>query len=268
MDQPASARPRVELIGTHLRVEGSVELGRFTRVSDYVNILSGFFNLQDVVLLSRAGEPTRINFPEFRVRLDEIAIVGQQNPEANPVGSGAWSDTVTPAAALPAEPPRTTMFDGHGERPLGEDPWGDRPSVENPWAERLVGDSEVSSTTFTGRHDRDESEEGGPVDTELRRLVISTDAHIIYGAAHLHHEASMMAFLDATDPHFIPMTDVRVRWLADRRLAGRFPFVLVQRDHIVGVATDVSGGLSLLRGRGVSIDPWAFEDEAPEPNLG
>ncbi len=251
-------RPRVELIGTHLRVEGSVELGRFTRVSDYVNILSGFFNLQDVVLLSRTGEPTRINFPEFRVRLDEIAIVGQQNPEANPVGAGAWGDTVTPVVP-PAELPRSTMFDGHGERPLGENPWGDRPAAEN---------SQVSSTVFTGRHDRDGSDEGGPVDTERRRLVISTDAHIIYGAAHLHHEASMMAFLDATDPHFIPMTDVRVRWLADRRLAGRFPFVLVQRDHIVGVATDVSGGLSLLRGRGVSVDPWAFEDEAPELHLG
>lgn len=264
MDQPASARPRVELIGTHLRVEGSVELGRFTRVSDYVNILSGFFNLQDVVLLSRIGEPTRINFPEFRVRLDEIAIVGQQNPEANPVGAGAWGDTVGPPAAPASAPPRPTMFDGHGERPLGENAWADQPPVENPWGERLVGASEVSSTVFTSRHDRDESEEGGPVDTERRRLVISTDAHIIYGAAHLHHEASMMAFLDATDPHFIPMTDVRVRWLADRRLAGRFPFVLVQRDHIVGVATDVSGGLSFLRGRGPSVDPWAFEDEAPE----
>ena len=46
--------------------------------------------------------------------------------------------------------------------------------MENPWADRLVGDAEVSSTTFTGRHDRDESDEGGAVDTERRRLVIST----------------------------------------------------------------------------------------------
>ena len=77
----------------------------------------------------------------------------------------------------------------------------------------------------------------------------------------------MIAFLDATDPHFIPMTNVRVRWLADRRLAGRFPFVLVQRDHIVGVATDVSGGISLLRGRATPAvaDPWGFERGAPEP---
>jgi len=267
VDQPAGTRSRVELIGTHLRVEGSIDLGRFTRVSDYVNILSGFFNLQDVVLLSRTGEPTRINFPEFRVRLDEIAIVGQQDPQANPVGSGAWGDTVTPVAAPAPEPPRSSMFEGHGERQTGEDPWGERPAAENPWAERRVGTPEVSSTVFTGRHDRDESDES-QIDTERRRLVISTDAHIIYGAAHLHHEASMMAFLDATDPHFIPMTDVRVRWLADRRLAGRFPFVLVQRDHIVGVATDVSGGLSLLRGRGVPVDPWAFEHETPEPHLG
>ena len=45
------------------------------------------------------------------------------------------------------------------------------------------------------------------------------------------------------------MTNVRVRWLADRRLAGRFPFALIQRRKIIGVATEVSGGLSLLEGR-------------------
>ncbi len=252
MDQPAIARPRVELIGTHLRVEGSVELGRFTRVSDYVNILSGFFNLEDVVLLSRLGEPTRITFPEFRVRLDEIAIVGQHDPEADAGGSGPWGDTAKTVAAPPPDPVsalRSTMFEGRGARPAGYD------------------DDDVSSTVFTNRPEREDPGAGEPVDKERRRLVISTDAHIIYGSAHLHHEASMIAFLDATDPHFIPMTNVRVRWLADRRLAGRFPFVLVQRDHIVGVAADVSRGLTLLRGRGepAVADPWGFERGAPEP---
>jgi hypothetical protein len=256
VDQPAIVRPRVELIGTHLRVEGSVELGRFTRVSDYVNILSGFFNLQDVVLLSRLGEPTRINFPEFRVRLDEIAFVGQHNPEADAVGSGPWGDTAArtpasgaaPAAAHdPVSALRSSLFEGHGEHPLGDD--------------------DVSSTVFMHRPEREDPGAGAPVDKERRRLVISTDAHIIYGSAHLHHEASMMAFLDATDPHFIPLTNVRVRWLADRRLAGRFAFALVQRDHIVGVATDVSSGPSPLRGRTepAAPDPWGFERGGREP---
>jgi hypothetical protein len=34
------------------------------------------------------------------------------------------------------------------------------------------------------------------------------------------------------------MANVRVRWLSDRRLAARFPFALVQRTQILGVATE------------------------------
>jgi hypothetical protein len=173
-DLPA-ATARVELIGTHLRAEGSVDLGHFSRLSDYVNVLDGFFNIHDVVLLSRLGDPTRITFPDFRVRLDDIAIVGQS-------------------------------FD-------------DAPHS----AERMIP-------------------------KQRRRLVVTTGAHIIYGSAYMHEEASLTAFVDSTEPEFIPMTNVRVRWLADRRLAGRFPFALVQRRKIIGVATEVSGGLSLLRG--------------------
>jgi hypothetical protein len=47
-----------------------------------------------------------------------------------------------------------------------------------------------------------------------------------------------MAFVGATDPKFIPMNNVRVRWLSDRRLAARLPFALVQRSQILGVATE------------------------------
>ena len=167
------ARPpalaRVELIGTHLRAEGSVELGSFRRVSDYVNLLDGFFTIHDVVLLSRLGLPTRLTFPDLRVHLEEIGIIGQK--------------TSQPAA--PAE-------DHHVEK-------------------------------------------------APRRLVVMTAAHLVYGYAYLHPQASMTAFIDATDPPFIPMTNVRVRWQADRRLAGRYPFALIHRSHIIGVATDAGG---------------------------
>ncbi len=173
---PPATTTRVHLIGTHLRAEGAVELGNFRRLSDYVNLLDGFFTIHDVVLLSRLGEPTRITFPDFRVRLDDIAIVGQAHP-----GESTSEDRFIPK--------------------------------------------------------------------QRRRLVLTTGAHIIYGYAYLHEQASLTAFVDSTDPEFMPMTNVRVRWLADRRLAGRFPFALIQRRKIIGVATEVSGGLSLLEGR-------------------
>jgi hypothetical protein len=171
LELPAAPEPaltRVELIGTHLRAEGSVDLGSFRRLSDYVNLLSGFFTIHDVTLMSRIGEPTRIAFDDLRVRLDEIGLIAQQSPE-------------------PYDPPSDVL-----------------------------------------------------VKKDRRRLVVMTPAHLVYGFAYLHPQASMTAFVDATDPPFVPMTNVRLRWLADRRLAGRYPFALVHRSHIIGVATDVA----------------------------
>lgn len=170
-----SGRPKgeqyVELIGTHLRASGVVDLGRFRRVTDYVNLLDGFFALSQTVLLTRTGEPTRIAMPELRVRLDEVAIVGQLTAE---------------------EMPRS-------------------------------------------------SELGVHVEKVTQRLVVMTAAHIIYGFVHTIEGVSVMHFVDSGDQKFIPMTRVRVRWLADRRLAARYPFALVQRSQILGVATEGTG---------------------------
>jgi len=175
--EPVPVRLRVELMGTHLRAGGTVDLGHHRRLSDYVNHLDGFFSIHEVVLLSRLGATTRIALPDLRVRLDEIGLVGQREAQAVPTSLDHY---------VPKQP---------------------------------------------------------------RRLVVMTAAHIIYGNAYLHEEASLTMFIDATDPRFLPMTNVRVRWLADRRLAGRYPFALLQRSHIIGVATEVSSGLGLLRGR-------------------
>lgn len=182
-DVPIDAVPEhdayLELIGTHLRASGVADVGRFRRISDYVNLLDGFCRLRDVVLLDRTGAPTRITMPELRVRLDDVAIVGQL--------------VVAPL------PPST---DGH-----------------------VV------------------------VAKEMRRLVVMTRAHIIYGYAYIHEHGSLMQFVDSSDPKFIPMANVRVRWLADRRLAGRFPFALVQRAQILGVATEGTGAPKAARAR-------------------
>jgi hypothetical protein len=169
----------LELIGTHLRASGVVDLGRFRRVSDYVNLLDGFFSLRDVVLLTRTGEATRITMPELRVRLDDVAIVGQ-----------------------------------------------------------LVVDPIPPSTEI-----------GVMVPKKPHRLVVMTRAHIIYGYAFIHEGASLMAFVDTTDPKFAPMSNVRVRWLADRRLAARYPFALIQRTQILGVATEGTGAPKAARAR-------------------
>jgi len=187
-DPSASAGPvneqYLELIGTHLRASGVVDMGRFRRVSDYVNLLDGFFSLRDVVLLTRTGEPTRITMPQLRVRLDDVAIVGQL--------------VVTPL------PPSTEI--------------------------------------------------GVQVTKQQHRLVVMTRAHIIYGYVYVHEHASLMHFVDISDPKFVPMSNVRVRWLADRRLAARYPFALIQRSQILGVATEGTGAPRAARARRRAAD--------------
>ena len=158
----------IELIGTDLWVAGMVDLGRFRRVSDFVNIVQGYLAIRNVVVLTREGEATRLTMPELRVLPDDIAVVGQL----------------------------TT----------------DRPQ----------------QATGTGVF----------VEKVAQRLVVLTRSHIIDGDVFIQRDGSIMSFVDATDPKFIPMSDVRVRWVSDRKLAARYPFALMQRSQILGVATE------------------------------
>jgi hypothetical protein len=159
----------IELLGAQLWVAGMVNLGRFRRVSDFVNIAQGYFVIRDVVVLTRNGEATRLTLPELRVLPDDVAIVAQLD--------GAES--------------------------------GGQPSGGNDYIEKVK-----------------------------QRLVVLTRSHIIDGDVFMQRDAPVMAFVDATDPRFIPMTDVRVRWVSDRKLAARYPFALLQRTQILGVATE------------------------------
>jgi len=158
----------IELIGSQLWVAGIVDLGRFRRVSDFVNIVQGYVAIRDVVVLTRTGEATRLTMPELRVLPDDIAVVGQLGTDRpqQATGSGVFIEKVA------------------------------------------------------------------------QRLVVLTRSHIIDGDVFIQRDGSIMSFVDATDPKFIPMSDVRVRWVSDRKLAARYPFALLQRSQILGVATE------------------------------
>jgi hypothetical protein len=158
----------IEVIGSELWVAGTVDLGRFRRISDFVNLVLGYMVLRDVVLLTHTGEATRLTMPELRVLPDDIAIVGQ----------------------LSAEPPP--------------------PAADS----------------------------GVFIEKTRHRLVVLTRSHLIDGDVFIQHDGTIMTFVDATDPKFIPMTDVIVRWVSDRKLAVRYPFALLQRAQILGVATE------------------------------
>jgi hypothetical protein len=168
-DDEGGGEQYIELIGTQLWVAGMVNLGRFRRVSDFVNIVQGYLIIRDVVVLTRTGESTRLTLPELRVLPDDIAVVGQLSTDK--------SQPATPAG-------------------------------------------------------------GQFIEKVQRRLVVLTRSHLIDGDVFIQQDGTIMSFVDATDPKFIPMTNVRVRWVSDRKLAARYSFALVQRSQILGVATE------------------------------
>ncbi|MFI5262342.1 MAG: hypothetical protein ACHQZR_07305 [Candidatus Limnocylindrales bacterium] len=80
------------------------------------------------------------------------------------------------------------------------------------------------------------------------QLIVVTPGHTLTGEVHLNPDGVLSAFIESPSPMWIPMTDVRTRSLADRRVISRYGFALVNRRHIVA-ATELQPGM--VRGRGV-----------------
>jgi len=79
----------VELVGTHLRLTGVINLVRFGRLSDMINASSGYVRVHNARLLRRNGEPTSLILPELMVDQDEISFIAQeQTPQPEPGASG------------------------------------------------------------------------------------------------------------------------------------------------------------------------------------
>jgi hypothetical protein len=73
-------------------------------------------------------------------------------------------------------------------------------------------------------------------------LVVVTSGHTLTGNVHVPPGADLAIFIESSDPQFIPMTDVRTRSLADRRVISRYGFALLNRRHVVA-ATELQPGM-------------------------
>ncbi len=124
---------------------------------------------------------------------------------------------------------------------------GDPTKVKTPsiWA----SPSEVTLIAQT-------TEDYHPLDTPAEYLipkvahtiVVVTSGHTLTGEVHVPPGAELAVFIESNEPQFIPMTDVRTRSLADRRIIARYPFALLNRRHIVA-ATELQPGM--IPGRSV-----------------
>lgn len=84
---PAGVAAAIEIVGTNLRLTGTLSLGRFGRLTDLINASSGYLRVRDATLLRRNGEPTSLTLPELMVDQDEISYIAQQQAPVPEPGS-------------------------------------------------------------------------------------------------------------------------------------------------------------------------------------
>jgi hypothetical protein len=85
---PKGRDEMIELVGTHLRLNGHISLGRFLRLTDLINASSGYVRINQAQLLRRNGDPTNLILPELMVDQDEISFIAQREFLPLEEGSG------------------------------------------------------------------------------------------------------------------------------------------------------------------------------------
>lgn len=81
------------------------------------------------------------------------------------------------------------------------------------------------------------------IEKERHPIVLVTPGHAITGDVYIPIGAELSVFIESTNPPFIPMTEVRTRSLADRRVVTRYSFAVLNRRHIVA-ATEMPPAMS------------------------
>ena len=71
---------------------------------------------------------------------------------------------------------------------------------------------------------------------QAREFVLFTPGHTVTGKVHIFGQTDLAGFVDATDPRFVPVTDVSTRSLADRRIVSRYEFILINRTQMIAAA--------------------------------
>jgi hypothetical protein len=161
----------VEVVGSHIRLRGTVAIGHFRRLSDFLNNHDGLISLRDATVLRRNGDPTKVRTQGIWLSPNEVTLIAQHEllkQEAN--------STDLRVAKVP------------------------------------------------------------------RTLIVVTPGHTLTGNIYLMPEADLSVFIESADPVFLPMTDVRTRSLADRRVISRYAFAMLNRRHIVA-ATELQPGM-------------------------
>ncbi|MDP9467564.1 MAG: hypothetical protein M3P32_02320 [Chloroflexota bacterium] len=150
----------VELVSSHARIGGSVNLAAYTRLSDLLNFHDEVLTVHDGVVLNRTGIPTADAAPALDVRLEGLTIV---------IDRSDW---------VPPQDPDTIEKTPH-------------------------------------------------------RMLAVTQGHVITGTFFIYPGAEPVAYLQAKEPHWVPVTDVRLRSLVDRRIKFSAGFAVLNRRSVI-----------------------------------
>lgn len=79
---------------------------------------------------------------------------------------------------------------------------------------------------------------GGPdaVQTQPIRVLAITEDHVITATMFIHPDAEPVPYLRASEPRWLPVTNVRVRSLVDRRVKFQFVFGVLHRKAVSAAA--------------------------------
>lgn len=98
----------------------------------------------------------------------------------------------------------------------------------------FIAQSAPQAPGGTGAFNSGFSEPG--LERKARPYVMFTPGHTVSGRVHVFGQTDLAAFVDSIDPRYVPVVDVSTRSLADRRIVGHYPFVLVNRTQMIAAA--------------------------------
>jgi hypothetical protein len=87
----------VEMVGPNLRMSGSINIGQFRRLSDFLNNFEGLVPVREATILRRTGEATQVRTQGIWVAPTEVTLFAQTEEQATP----SASDLQVPKVAVP-----------------------------------------------------------------------------------------------------------------------------------------------------------------------
>ncbi len=74
------------------------------------------------------------------------------------------------------------------------------------------------------------------VEKRAHRMLVVTQGHVITGTFFVYPGAEPVAYLRAQEPRWVPITDVRIRSMVDRRIKFSAGFAVLNRRSVVATA--------------------------------